>query len=392
MSRRLNILLVFVSILVVGCNFSTQEEVTLTPDLPFEEPIVPLPNATDTPIFTDTPTITPTQTLTLTPTTQPTEVAQEPTPTQTEALPPTDIPLPEPTLGPWEYVVQPNETLIEIIQREPFNYRTLDVIQEIVRINPNVLSADFLPVGETILIPRPTASAVEAPPEAIAQAEEPEEVAPNNGPVIPDIETRANVFTPPGYVISPYQVRAGETIIGLVERNDGLTLAGFAQLNAAISFSGCNFELPGGGPNCNPIIGENQWVNILRPAPPPTPTSTPTGDETATPTPTFAPPAIISPPDGASASGLVRLSWASVGLLKPEQAYVITVRDLTAGVVWSGATRATNLLLPAELIPSSGQNHEIEWSITIGVRTEDGGEYRPTNAGTATHRFFWRSR
>ncbi|TVR19049.1 MAG: hypothetical protein EA396_13700 [Anaerolineaceae bacterium] len=407
MIRKLTISLIIIGGLTLSaCNFDAQEEVTLTPEVIIDEPVVPLPEITDTPAFTDTPqpsaTTTVTSTPSLTPSPEPTEVAVQPTPTPPP--PPTDAPTeivpPTEELGPWEYVVQPNETLIEIIQRPPFNYRTLDVIPEIVRINANLPNADFLPVGDTILIPRPTADpqSLEAPPEPeesepdepeeiVAQADE-EAVPAQN---IPDIRMRDRAFIPRGYEVVPYQIQAGQTVIGLVQRIDGLTLALFAQYNADISFAGCNFEQVGGGPNCAPNIGAGQWVNVLRRLPPPTATPTPIGDETATPTPTYAPPIIVSPPQGATTTGRVRLSWVGVSVLKPDEYYIVTVRDLTAGSVWQGATRSTNLLLPVELIPDSGERHDIEWSVTIGTITET-GDFRPIAGDAPLNRFGWNSR
>lgn len=401
MIRKLTISLIMIGALALSaCNFDAQEEVTLTPEVIIDEPVVPLPEVTDTPQPSATATITTTPSMTPSP--EPTEVALQATPTPP---PPTDAPTqivqPTETLGPWEYVVQPNETLIEIIQRPPFSYRTLDVIPEIVRINPNMPNADFLPVGDTILIPRPTADpqALEASlepeepdepdggEEAVAQAGE--EAAPVQN--IPDIRMRDRAFIPRGYEVVPYQIQAGETVIGLVQRIDGLTLALFAQYNAEISFAGCNFEQVGGGPNCAPNIGAGQWVNVLRRMPPPTATPTPIGDETATPTPTYAPPIIVSPPQGATATGRVRLSWVGGNILKSDEYYIVTVRDLSAGSVWQGATRNTNLLLPVELIPTSGERHDIEWSVTIGTITET-GEFRPIGGNPPLNRFGWNSR
>ena len=161
----------FLSVLILaGCNFTAQDNATPTADGIVEEPINPLPQVSDTPVPPPTQTQTPTETAeaTRTATRPPTDTPAPDTPTQTAIPdPPTAPPVPTSTPGPWEYVVQPNETLIEIIQREPFNYRTLDVIDQIVLINPNVFNADTLPVGEAILIPRPTAT---ASPEAINPA------------------------------------------------------------------------------------------------------------------------------------------------------------------------------------------------------------------------------
>lgn len=374
--------LALIILVMTGCNFGTQESVTPTPDTPIEETLAPQFDATHTPAPTTTsePTLTPTPTFTPEPTLEPTLTSIPPTQTPL----PTATPEPTEVLGPWEHIIQPNDELIGIIQR--YGYRTLDVIDEIVAMNDNVITADILPpVGEMILIPRPTALPIVEQPDEIA----PEATAETSGSGIPEIRRRPNYYIPPGYQITPYQIQKGDNIISIVERTQGLTLALFNQYNADISFAGCNFELPGGGPNCNPLVIEGQWVNILTPEPPPTATATPLGNETATPTPTSSAPLMISPPNGGLASGSVRLSWVSAGLLQEGQIYVVTVRNLTTGSIWVDGTARNTLPLPSSLIPPSGETHQIEWNVTIGMRSETGDFYH-TGGQSLPSRFDWR--
>jgi hypothetical protein len=376
MRKQFILLIPIIIVVMTGCNFGTQESIPPTPDTPVEETLVPQVEATNTPAPTATsePTLTP-QLPTLEPTFTPIPSTETPLPTET----------PEPTevLGPWEHTIQPNDELIGIIQR--YGYRTLDVIDEIVAMNSNIINADILPpVGEIILIPRPTAVPVTQQPEDTSIEAT---TAPSTGG-IPDIPKRRNYTIPHGYQITPYQVKSGENIITIVERTSGLTLALFNQYNADISFAGCNFELPGGGPNCNPLVFEGQWVNILSPLPPPTATATPIGNETSTPTPTISAPIMVSPPNGGLASGTVRLSWVSTGLLQ-DQIYVVTVRNLTTGTVWTNGTSGLVMQLPNSLIPPSGETHQIEWNVAIGMRTETGDFYLTGGQGSPYY-FNWR--
>lgn len=369
-------------LLVTGCNFGTQENITPTPDTPIEETLAPPINETNTPA--PTATLEPTPTPTITPTLEP---SLTPFPTQglpTDPPAPTETPEPIPTDGPWEHTVLPNQQLIEIIQI--YGYRTLDVIPEIVAINANIATSDILPVGEVILIPRPTT----APAIEQEQAVDPvEEQSTTTGSGIPEIRTRDSYTIPPGYQLHPYQVQGGDDVITIVERTEGLTLALFNQYNAEILFPGCNFELPGGGPNCNPLIREGQWVNILTRQPPPTPTSTPIGNETSTPTPTISAPQMVSPPDGGLASGSIQLSWIATGLRQEGQIYVVTVHNLTNGSIWTDGTSHHSIRLPNSIIPPTGEEHEIEWHVAIGSRSET-GDFYITGGQAAPYRFRWR--
>lgn len=101
--------------------------------------LAPLPQATPTPNVEELPsstaTITPTLTLSAAP------MLVSPTPTET-AGPPTETPTPDPYAT---YIIQPNDTLLYIIQLPPFNYRNDIVINEILRLNPNIPDANHLP-------------------------------------------------------------------------------------------------------------------------------------------------------------------------------------------------------------------------------------------------------
>ncbi|HRF96508.1 MAG TPA: LysM peptidoglycan-binding domain-containing protein, partial [Aggregatilineales bacterium] len=143
------ILLILLASVLVACG--ANEDSTPTAPAVVQEPINPLPQVTDV-----TPTLTATSSATLQPSPQPTSTEPPITPTQTETSLPTETPIPTATEGPWVYTIKEGDSLITIIQQEPFNYRTQDVFREIVRLN-NLISADILPpVGQTILIPRPT--------------------------------------------------------------------------------------------------------------------------------------------------------------------------------------------------------------------------------------------
>ncbi|MGQ9909086.1 MAG: hypothetical protein ACUVS2_09660 [Candidatus Flexifilum sp.] len=300
---------------------------------------------------------------------------ETPSPTFT-AGPPTETYTPSPTPGPYEYIIQPGDTLLYILQLPPFNYTDPGVISEVLRLNPQITSADRLPgPGSVILIPRQTPT--ETPPGFELTAA---------------IATPVPVYDPASGPINQVTVREGETILGLAASNE-TTLVILATLNPQLSFFNCNFSNPSGGPDCNVPLQVGELVNV--PALTPTPTLTPTfsGSETPTPTPTFAPPILIFPPAGASASARTfQLQWLSAGVLRPEQVYIVQIEDTVTGAAYLGVTRATSYELPEDLIPSDGQPHLMRWRVSVGAATADPGVYRFDGPEGNWREFIWQSR
>jgi len=349
-----------------------------TPTAPavVQEPINPLPQVT----LTATLTVTATPTVVLSP--QPTSTEPSVIPTKTETALPTETPIPTATEGPWLYTIRANDTLISIIQQDPFNYRTTDVIREIVRINDNVINADILPpAGQTILIPRPTITPT--PQNDIGVTVN------NTSATMPPM--RPNVNLAPWEIVGQYTIQEGDTLVSIAELFS-ISLGQISQLNADISFLGCNFDLPGGGPSCNPLIREGQAINVLVPTPTMTLTPTPSGLETPTMTPTFDAPMMVSPPNGGFVAGLVTLQWVSVGVLRPDEAYLVQVVDNTSGTTWTATTRQTTLRLPEELVPNDGQSHLITWTISVAQTNTDNNSYNLVGVTGEARSFTWQSR
>jgi LysM repeat protein len=360
MNPRFAIVLLFVAVIAAGCDFTT-------------------PPRQETPTFQATPSLqSPTATATYTPSATPRTIAQvqleSPTVTDTPGTP-TDTATPTPTPGPYEHVIQSGDTLYYIIQL--YGYTTLDVVDDVVAMN-GLSSADDLPgVGSVLLIPRQTATPT---PEGMAATS----------------DARAtfgvNVEGLPNYPVDCHVVEEGETMVEIaLEYN--MTLEQLAQINPDISFSGCDFDVPSGGSNCNPFITVGQCVNVFLPTATPTLSPTPSGLETATSTPTFIAPIGSYPPEGALVpGGLLRLQWVSVGVLQADEYYWIQVIDVTADVGFDPLiTRATSILLPEAMIPTDGQTHTFQWMISVARQNEQGA-FRIVS-GTATARTFqWQSR
>ncbi|GAB4324234.1 MAG: hypothetical protein Kow00117_12420 [Phototrophicales bacterium] len=374
-----NTLCIIIILFLAGCNFSNNNEPT-----PTVEPLTPqiVASATFTPSPSPSPSATPFPTL------EPPVVIFS-TATPTPAPLPTNIPLPTDTPSPWEYTIQEGDTLGFIIQQEPFNYRTFDVIQEIVRINDNIPSADQLPPpGSVILIPRPTATPVSA---TTPQPNTNQANVSGNAPGAPTVVvdwSRLQANLPPNQEFGCHIVQENDRMVGIAERYDGMNLAILSQLNPDLYWTGCNFDLPSGGPNCNPLIIPDTCIIILLPTATPSPSPTPSGLETSTPTPTPLAPSLVAPPNGGSVSGRVVLQWVSVGVLPTEQRYLVQLFNTANNeLIWAGVTEHVFIEVPVNRLPAEVTT--IEWSVTVASPTEQG--YIPVG-GTASRTFNWLGR
>jgi hypothetical protein len=334
------------------------------PATPTAESLVTLSPTEVNASVTPSATLAQTQTATL-PTTPRVTVAVVTVPAEEDiAQVPTLAPSPTETPGPYRHIIAEGETLGYIIQLQPWAY-PFDpaVIDAVVALNDNMLSADFLPpVGSELLIPRRTATPI---PQGI-------DLTLTSDASIGFGERVGGVVLPQGSMPGCHNVAEGETLVGIADIY-GTTLEVISQLNQNLNWFGCNFTEYSGGPNCNPIIREDQCIMVPLPTPVPTQTATPSGNETATPTPTFVPARLVFPPDGAIASaGVFALQWTSVGVLQEGNAYLVEIHDTTSDVRWSEVTTSTSLTLPDALIPSDGQTHQVRWRVSVARRLEDG--------------------
>ncbi len=346
-------------LLLAGCNFARQESTAR----PASATTTQFPDATPHPAASLTPS-----------------PAIELAVATVTPLQPRPTAAPSPTRAPWQHVIRDGETLGYIIQQ--YGYRSFDVIEEIVRLNENVVSANLLPgEGSVILIPRPSATPVPAdftplpaPPARF------EGIAPTSP------ATGLNYTA----AINEHVVVAGQTVVDIVVQHN-TTLEIVSILNPEITFAGCDFGVASGGPNCNPFLSVGQTVRV--PAPTPTPTLSPTfsGAETATPTPTWMPPRVISPPqDSILPATTFRLQWLSVGVLAPGEMYLVQLSD-ESGVVHNAVTLETSLMLPEALVPTDGVAREMSWTVSV-ARANAEGVYEIVGGYPRPRRFRWNSR
>ena len=283
------------------------------------------------------PTTTPTVTNTTTPTITSTPV----TPT------PTGTPVPTPT--PLAYRVAGGDTCSSIA----FSFGVS--IQSIVLLNNLPAACDTLFVGQELLIPHPTPTPTQLPTATLSGAE----------------ATRA---------------ACGE-IEYLVQENDTLSSI---SANYAISITALK-EYNG---LVNDTVRSGQIILIplcereATPGPSPTPT----------PPPPYPAPSLLLPPDGAPFSvtdETVTLQWASVGALRENELYQVTVVDVTGGedrklVEYINDTK---FIVPKSFQPGTNIPHVIRWWVTTArqIGTDDNGNpiWEPAGTSSIKRVFTW---
>lgn len=338
--------------------------------LPQATPTVEVP-VTDT--ATVAPSLAPSPSLTLSPAPQ-----IESTPTEVPGTP-TDLPTQTFTPNPYAtYVVQQGDTLLYIIQQRPFFYRTLTdaLAQEILSLNPNMRSINSVPgAGNSITIPLPTATST---PEGFVLTQTAQ-------PNLPDVSLPGNAR------IVQVQVKEGDVIVGIAQ-NNSTTLSILATLNPQLFFSGCDFNNPSGGPDCNVSLTIGESINVPELTPTPTLSPTISGSETATLTPTYGAPTLIFPPqDGNAAARTFQLQWISAGVLQGNERYLVEIEDETSGARHLDVTTTTSYELPEALVPTDGQAHTIHWRISVAAPNPQ-GQYRYIGAQGQWRTFHWQSR
>ncbi len=283
--------------------------------------------------------ISPTVTVTITPT---------PTTTGTP-LPPTPTDTPQPTSTPQTYLVKQNDTCIGIALAFEVS------VNSIVLMNNLPATCDTLYVGQPLLIPQPTPTPL-PPPSATAN------------PATQTAEACERV---------EYTVQDGDTL-GRISATYNVPMEAIREWNGLASdvvFVGTTIVVP----LCE------------RPATPgPTPTAT-------TPPP-YAAPNLLLPADGTSftlADETVTIQWASVGALRENERYMVTVEDLTEGKGRKLVDYVTDTryIIPDDFRINDATPHVYRWWI-VPVRqigTDDSGKaiYEAAGAPSAARVFVW---
>ncbi len=280
-----------------------------------------------------TATPTPTQTATITPTA---------TSTATSTPVPTATPLPDK-----EYIVKPNDTCTKIAIL--YNVSVNSIVLK------NGLPADCgsLSVGQKLIVPQPT-------PTPTSQV--------TSTPIPVNATDKA-------CELYPYTVKEGDTL-GSISANYHVAAQSIREYNGMSS----------------DIVQLGQRINIplCKRLPTPGPTST------ATPPPPYPAPNLLLPVDGASyvsSSEVITLQWSSVGNLRQNESYAITVEDLTDGTgkKVTDYVTDTKYIVPTSLRPTDTIPHIFRWTVLpvrLSGTTKDGQPIYETGGALSNPRVF----
>jgi LysM repeat protein len=269
------------------------------------------------------------------------------TPTPTDTSIPTDTPTLTP-LPPIEYTVKSGDYCSTIAAF--FHVSVASIILQ------NNLSVDcLLSVNQKILVPQPTPTALP--------------------PATSTLESGAATLQACQTV--PYTVQANDTLSS-ISTNYNVPMDAIKQWNGLTSdnvFLGVTLNIP-------------LCMRAATPGPSPTPT----------PPPPYPAPNLLLPADGAPftlANNTVTLQWASVGTLRENERYQVTVLDVTAGTgrPLIDYVTDTKFIVPVTFRPQDNQAHLIRWWVTV-VRqtgTDDQGNAIWSIAGASSDRrgFTW---
>jgi LysM repeat protein len=249
---------------------------------------------------------------------------------------------PEPTSTPVTYLVKANDTCLGIAAF--FNVS----VQSIITINNLPTACNTLVINQALQIPQPTPTVTELPSATYSLAEQTEAACEKVEIIVQSTDTLLSIST-----------------------NYGVPMDAIREENG---LSGDTVYL-----------GQSLTIPLCRKFATPGPTPT------ATLPPPYAAPNLLLPPNGAPftiADDSVTLQWASVGSLLENEAYRVTVEDLTAALGPSLVDQVadTKYLVPPTLRPTDGVAHVFSWIVEV-VRnsgSDENGNPIYTTAGSAS--------
>lgn len=291
----------------------------------------------------------PTPTLTFTATAPPTNTPTPPPPTSTPSVTPTPRPTETP-IPPTKYTVRPGDSLGSIATRFSTTIEALQAFN-------GLGQSDVIQVGQVIQIP-----AAGATPAPTTTARATETFVP--GPT-------------PGTVL--HVVQTGDTLLG-ISLKYGVPMNVIQKAN--------DIKDP------ESIQAGQQLVIPLGPVGSPTtgPQPTPTGP------PKYSAPLLLSPPSGQTFEGNdepILLQWASVGILRQNEYYVVSLEQVEGGAPPAiFRTRATGWHIPVELFPKPTDSHRVfSWQVRVvrvtGSRADGTLIYSDAGPASAARSFRW---
>lgn len=269
------------------------------------------------------------------------------TPTATETQPPTPIPTETP-LPPFDYTVREGETCGLLAAKFQVSVQSI-IVQ-------NQLSSQcFVSVGQPLKIPYPTSTPAPPPTE------------------IPNEATQT--------------AQACEKVPYTVQENDTLSSISFnynVPQDAIKFYNGLSTD--------SVFIGQSLLIPLCERFATPGPTPT------ATLPPPYQAPNLLLPPDGAAftlANDVVTLQWASIGNLRENERYQVTIEDVTSGQGRRLTEYATDtkFIVPTSFRPNDNLAHVIRWWVTTvrqnGVDEQGQPTYDSAGAISEKRVFTW---
>jgi LysM repeat protein len=279
--------------------------------------------------------IPPTATSTITATATGTQTATpSPLPTLTNT--------PEPSPTPVTYLVKANDTCIGIALFFKIS------VQSIVTINNLPAACDTLYINQPLLIPQPTPTITPLPSATYSLAEQTEAACEKVDIIVQSTDTLGSIssnYNVPMEAIKAENGLSGDTV----------------------------------------YLGQPLIIPLCRQF------ATPGPSPTATPLPPYAAPNLLLPANGAPftlADDSITLQWASVGSLQENEAYKVTIEDLTATLGPSLVDQVTDTkyIVPSTIRPTDRDAHIFTWFVEV-VRingSDESGNPIWLNAGTAS--------
>lgn len=288
-------------------------------------------NQIQPPTAVPSPTITPTQTV-----------------TPTETLIPTETPTPTPE-PPIEYTVQAGDSCGAIASLYSSS------VGAIISLNSLNSTCTNLKIGQKILVPRPTPTPL---PAATSTLE-------------PAAATRAACDT------VAYTVQANDTLSSIAI-NYGVKMQAIKDFNG-LSTDSVFIDQKLSIPLC---------MRDATPGPSPTPTIPPP----------YQAPNLLLPADGAPftlSNNTITLQWASIGTLRENESYQVTIEDVTSGTSRKNVAFVTDTkyIVPVAFLPQDNVPHVMRWVVGT-VRqtgTDDQGNpiWSPAGAASTPRTFTW---
>jgi hypothetical protein len=201
----------------------------------------------------------------------------------------------------------------------------------------------------TLLIPQPTPTPPPPPTETLSPAEATDAACPKD----------------------TYTVQDNDTLGGIAENYN-------VSIQAIMDYNGMTSQ--------NVFSGQVLIIPLCERLPTPGPTPT------ATTPPPYPAPNLLLPRDGAPftlADDTITVQWASVGPLRPDEAYQVVVEDITEG---SGTVRLaaqvtdTKFVIPVTFRPTDSLPHIMRWYVETvrNAGTTADGQIRWQIAGSAS--------